>query len=496
MRDLLIKSKVGFQWTLGGNILRSIFGLSTLFLLTYYVGPGGMGIVSIVTAVYGIAETIAHFGISQSIISRNSQKSSELTGIFFVNIVLGCITASMLFFLAPYIAQYYSQQSAQTYLQLIAVAFFIEPFGLLFRVLLEKDLEFRMIEMINLSKSVIIFAVTAVLLILGFGITGYVTAILASACVTVLLLWGVAYKKNALFVWTRFRFSDLTQHYHFGVLVTLRSCIHYISRNMDELIIGKILGLEVLGIYYFAKKVMERPAHILSGSFTKVAFPLFAKLRAKNIDDVATKYLKIVHILALLGSFLFGLAVVVTPYVIPRLFGEVWTESVYLIQIFAGISFIYLLTDGILISILYSLHKPRFVFVVEVCVTMLRLVLLLLVASLGIHAVAYALGATLIVKCILLQHRVNNMLHIPMRTYLTTNQLPLFYAICGIVSSLIIGYVLVNYISFYFLLLILVTVYVSVFAVVLVYTNKPTAMMFKKEIYSLFRNIIPISGDI
>ncbi|MGH2623948.1 MAG: oligosaccharide flippase family protein, partial [Sphingobacterium sp.] len=85
--------------------------------------------------------------------------------------------------------------------------------------------------------------------------------------------------------------------FEFGLYQMGEKMLNYFSGNFDTLIIGKVLGMNALGLYNIAKTLSLKPYQILNPIITKVAFPLFAKVQ----DDVILlkrAYLKIVNLLS------------------------------------------------------------------------------------------------------------------------------------------------------------------------------------------------------
>lgn len=423
MKDIYAKSKTGFKWTLSGNLIKGGIGFLTLLFLTYYLGPEKLGIISILTVIYGLSEMFVQFGISQSIIARDKNTDKELSSIFWTNLGVGLFIFFIINLTAGPLSFFYDQPELEFFIRVLSFVFIVEPLDLVFRAILQKELRFSTLQKTNIFRSLVSFVGVVVLVLLGFDVLGYVMALILSVIASTLIFVYVFLRENIWFPQFHFSMSDIKGHYKFGFYVTAKSLLNYAGRNFDELIVGKILGLEALGFYYFAKKVAGKPTKLISVSLSQVSFPLYCRMK-NSIESLRKTYLFLTHFTVSIWGFLFGAFFVCAPMAIPLLFGKQWEAAIILVQLFLVISFFDLLGAGFGSGILYAFRKPRDLFKMELFVTPIRLVLVFLASLVSIESVIIVFLLSVMLKVSLVQNLSNRLLEMDFRKYFSELSIP------------------------------------------------------------------------
>jgi O-antigen/teichoic acid export membrane protein len=418
MKDIKSNVKSGLKWTFSSTLIKAVISFILLIFLTYWLGKENLGLISIITVIFGLSETLVQFGVAQSIIRRQDISRNELSSIFWFNVGIGVILFTLTYISADIVAQFYNAPSLSFYVRVLAFIFLVIPLELIFRALLERDLNFPLTEKINMIKSVVMLFVAIFLVICGLGVLGYVYAMLISTMVSAFIFIAYFTKSGLWLPSFYFKIKDLHNHIHFGFFVTAKAFITYFGRNFDELIIGKVLGLEVLGVYFFAKRAIETPRIMFTNSLGKVAFPIFSKLKS-HTSELRQTYLKLTEVIAIFGFLIFGLLIVIIPYLLPIAFGAVWEDEVRLFQIFCLISIVSMaFVDTFSSSLLYIYDKQKYVFMVDVIFTPIRLLLVYFAAQISIEMVALSFLLIVFLKSLLLQYEVNKYLVLSLREYL------------------------------------------------------------------------------
>lgn len=417
MSNPYVQSRKGFKWSATSSLVKGVLGFLTVFALTYFLGPEKLGVISIIMVIYVFSETIVQFGISQSIISRGEIASRELSSIFWVNVAIGFVLFAGIFLLAPVFASLYDTPELTSYVKVLSLCFLIEPLGLVFRAILEKEIQFGVLEKINMLRTIVLSALAVLFVAIGLDVMGYVYALVVATAASVLMFAGYFIKKKIWFPSFHFSFAEIKSHYSFGIYVTLKQILNYAGRNLDELIIGFTLGLEVLGVYYFAKKTVGKPSQLLSASFSKVAFPFYAKLK-DNKEKLTKSYYSLTHMVSALGMPAFVLGILAAPFAVPLIFGSEWQGSVFLIQIFGVIAFLDIVSLGFSAAVLYVFQKPRFVFLVDFIMTPISLLVIYVASLHSIELVILALLVTVFLKFIIMQWKANQVMGAHLFAYL------------------------------------------------------------------------------
>ncbi len=103
----------------------------------------------------------------------------------------------------------------------------------------------------------------------------------------------------------------------------------YANTNGDNLVIGKLLGVQTLGYYNVAYQLAMLPAFALS-QINRVNFSVLSQQDSTSKNIYVCQALELY---ATLSAPIYGFAFVAAPWVIPVIYGSEWIQSVNLFQI-------------------------------------------------------------------------------------------------------------------------------------------------------------------
>ena len=118
----------------------------------------------------------------------------------------------------------------------------------------------------------------------------------------------------------------------FGGYVTISRMLWTFYTQADIIIIGKVLGKNLLGFYSVALNLASLPMEKVSGIINQVAFPAFASVQT-DLEQVASHFLKAVRIMSLLAfPVLWGISSI-APDLVHVALGEKWGLAIVPLQI-------------------------------------------------------------------------------------------------------------------------------------------------------------------
>jgi PST family polysaccharide transporter len=156
----------------------------------------------------------------------------------------------------------------------------------------------------------------------NYGAWALVGQQLTSAAVSVVLLWAVSPWRPAF----HFSRSDFRSLFTFGFNVVGSDFLGFLSRNMDNLLIGVFLGPVALGFYAVAYKILDTSQQLLLAAARRLVFPAFARLQ-HDMERIRRAYIRLSRAsgAVTLPGYI-GLALV-APEAIVVLFGQKWEPS-------------------------------------------------------------------------------------------------------------------------------------------------------------------------
>ncbi len=321
----------GVKWTTTASVVNTVLQLIQLAILARILNPSDFGLMALVMVVIGFSQMFIDMGLSNAIIYKQDIHTKQLSSLYWLNILIGVIFFIILFGVSPLVAKIYESEKLISLINIVAVTFLIKPWGQQFMVLLQKNLLFNAIAKTDILSRFISFVVIILLAYKNYGVYSLaIGAIVFAFCSTFgYIFYGISIHKPLIYL----KINDLKEFLSFGLFQMGEKIIQYFTSQFDTILIGKLLGLEVLGIYNIAKNIVSKPSAIINPVITKVTFPLMSKM--KDVNKLKEVFLKTMNYLSFVNFPVYLLLAVLAKPLVLIMFGEGWIEAVPLIQILA-----------------------------------------------------------------------------------------------------------------------------------------------------------------
>ncbi len=432
MSDLKKKAVSGVKWNTLYSIVTAIGGPLTLIVLARFLTPEEFGIIAVIGIIMAVSHGIATMGFSQAIVQKNKIRYGDLSSIFWFEQGIGIIAFLIIFLGARPINNYFDMDAVWI-LRLAGTVFLIEPIDLVFRALLRKELEYEILMKARLAKHIMKDIVTIGLVFLGFGVISVVIGNITGIILLTIILMTVFYRRNIWMPKLHFSFKQLKPYLKFGIFVAGNSVIVKILYRVDEIIIGGILGPGVLGIYYFAKRLLRNLLKLIHAPISDVSFPLFSKLSEKR-KLMRNTYVKVTKMLGSIGVPAYVGIAVTSPLFIPIIFGDTWLEAVPVVLALTGCYIAISLFGGVFTA-LYSLGRSDLKFYAVAIELPIRASVVYLFSHLGLLPLAFAISGFEICKFLTYQFILKRLIDLKVLSVLSSIKYILF-------SSLIMGLII------------------------------------------------------
>lgn len=330
-----LKNKVAnsMKLTSLSMLITSLLQIIQLVVLGRLLGPAVYGIIALVQIVIQFAQMYMDMGLTDAIIQKEKIGKTELSSLYWFSIFTGILIFIILFFASPFLASLFGHSELQGMIRVVSISFVIIPFGLQFQTLASKNLEFSQITKNEIIASFIGVSLTIFLAaFMAAGAWSLVFGHIASSLVRT-VPWAVSGFRNPE---TRpalvFSWQKITGLVTFGLYRLGTTTANYFNTKIDQIIIGIMMGPQVLGIYSMAMNLIMQPIQKLNPMITRVSFPVFSKIQ-NDRDRLQKAYLLIIQLIMTLNAPFFSGLIVLAPYLVPILLGEEWSEAVVIVQI-------------------------------------------------------------------------------------------------------------------------------------------------------------------
>jgi len=318
----------GVSWNLVARLGQQLAQFIISIILAHLLMPNDFGIVAMAMVLVNFARLFSEQGFSSALIQSQNLRPAHLHSIFWLNVALGAVLTALFFGAAPLAAKLYNLPKLSLLVRVLAFDFIISAFAIVPRALLQKQLAFKKMAILEIAATTASGAVAIILACRGFGIWSLIFNSLGLSLFTVGLVWRLTNWRPRLIC----EIQALRELLSFSLNVIGFNTINFWARNVDNLLIGRLLGPAHLGIYARAYGLMLLPISQISSVLGRVMFPVLSTIQEEP-QRIKKIYLEAMGTISLVASpLMLGLLVTARPFVM-TIYGVRWIEMVPLLQI-------------------------------------------------------------------------------------------------------------------------------------------------------------------
>ncbi|MBN1944319.1 MAG: lipopolysaccharide biosynthesis protein [Bradymonadales bacterium] len=276
--------KRGLFWLGSASAYTRAFSFASTLVVMWFLTREEMGLAAIAWSVSVFLEAFNGLGVGTSLIQTPHLARREKHTLFWFSTGLSLLLMAGIMLAAPLIARFYGNRLLTPMIMVSAAKLLFVGVALVPLQLLNRNLSFRAVGTIQAAATTLAALVNIVLAAAGAGAWAPVISNVSTGLVT---LVGV-YLAAPFWPRIEFAFADLKRHLLFGIRVATSGIIYHFYRNVDFFILGKMLGMEALGVYRVAFDLAMEPAQVIINVVNRVAYPVFARIADKTDQLLAT----------------------------------------------------------------------------------------------------------------------------------------------------------------------------------------------------------------
>jgi len=456
-----IRSRVfsGICWSTLSSISNVVVGILQLAVLGRLLGAEDFGLVAMAAVVLGIANIYADVGMSNAILTHHQITTQQLSSLYWLNWGASILAALVIWLSAPLAAFLFDESRLEPLIAWLAGTLLIAPLGLQYRLLLQKELYFKPISLIEVCSGFLGLAVSIVLAVNGQEAYSLVFGNLANTTFKAIALFFVGFKRWPITFY--FAWADVKPYLGFGAYQLGERTLNFVAWNLDKLMIGGLLGSQALGVYNVAYQLMQKPLQFVTPIVSGIALPLFSSI-SDELAKLRSSYLLVIQGLGLLLFPVFISMFVLAEPIILFIVGPNWLDVVPVLRWLALLGNLYAIGFPVG-SLLLARQRADIAFWLNIWALSLYGLAVFVGSSFGIVGVAIALFVVQIIGLFTagfwVRWKVVNML--PMEFFRAFMPSLLIASVSGLITH-VIGVYIIN-ISGYLPLAIsiLFTIYLS-----------------------------------
>ena len=307
---------IAAQWT------KFCLWIGSTMILARLLTPRDYGLVGMVLVLTGFIALFKDVGLSAATVQRPALTHSQVSTLFWLNVMLGLATMSVGIAAAPLLAAFYQEPKVTAITMVLAVTFALNGFAVQHQALLQRQMRFVALAAIEIASTLSASAVAITLAWRGKGHWSLILAQIATALVGVAGVWLACGWRPS----RRLALAEVRPLVVFGSNLTAFHVVNYFARHLDNALIGRFWGPMQLGLYDKAYQMLLLPLGQINAPITAVALPALSRLVAEP-EAYRRAYLRIVEKVILLTTPGVLLMVASSDWLVDIVLGPQWSGA-------------------------------------------------------------------------------------------------------------------------------------------------------------------------
>lgn len=320
---------------MGAQVAQFALTVGSTAVLARLLAPRDFGLIAMAAAVGNLLLLFQDLGLGTVTVQRSELTTSQASGLFWINVALGMLLAVIMAGAAPLVARFYGQPALTAVTIALAAGFVLAGLSVQHTALLRRQMRFAALARIDIAS-----------LVLGVGVA-ITSAALGAGYWALVYLQLVQQGASACGAWLTCRWrptvparsAEVRALLPFGAGLTAFNVLAYLTRNLDNVVLGRAAGAAPLGLYLKAYSLLLLPVDRIRVPAAAVVVPALSHLQ----DDPSS--FRRYFLKAIMSVVAVGMPAVVFLFVfaddaIRVVLGPQWRESVTLFQLLAPAAFV------------------------------------------------------------------------------------------------------------------------------------------------------------
>jgi PST family polysaccharide transporter len=312
-------------WMGGGELLNRVFRLGTTVVLARLLSPHDYGLAAIVLTTKEFASVfMLRGGIGGKIIQADECDVEDICNTsYWLNWILGISLFIVQCIAAFPIAWFYKDNQIIFPIFIVALDYLMLPVFSVQIALINRENRLKVTALASSLQSFFANVLTICFAFLGLGMWAIFLPSILTSPIWIL----VTYKSHSWRPKQSFTLKRWREVVNFGKNVLGVDLLDKLRANLDYLLVGKFIGVDALGTYFFA---FNAGLGISLNVINVLTWPLLPHLCAarENLEQLKTKYFSSVKTIALIIVPLVLLQSGLAPLYVPIIFGQKWVTAI------------------------------------------------------------------------------------------------------------------------------------------------------------------------
>ena len=373
-----------------------LVGLIGTLVITRFLSPEVMGEVGVAVVAVLTAQFASDFAFGQYIVVKSKDDPDAVFHAFFFNLLTTIVAAVFLLLLASPLGELLGAEEMERYLPVMVLSMILERLARIPESISLRELRFKLFSVASAMSEFAYVGVAISMAAAGYGGDSIVWANVAQYGLR--LVWlGTAVERSLWFNPVRITWQHTRDMFRFGFPLAIGNVAHYCSTSWDRLVVTKLFGTSVHGVYALGKSLSSVPADNIGDAVADVLMPSFVRMTPEGARVAVTRACHLVAVVVY--PMAAGLAAV-SPTLVAALFNAEWAGIAMPLTILAAVSLIDPLGDT-MASYLKARDMPWAVMFVQISFLGVLLAATFVLGSLyGLYGACYGVGVGLVYRAL------------------------------------------------------------------------------------------------
>lgn len=265
----------GIAWTGGIKWVCQVLSWSVTLVVARLLSRSDYGIAGMAAAYIGLVQLVSEFGVSAAVVQQRDLTEEQIAQLGGLSVALGGLFALISLLLSGPVAEFFAEPRLQRVIIVLSTTFVASGFQVLPRSLLARDLEFRLLAVIDGIENVTLTIATITLALLGTGYWALALGGLTARIVATIVLASVRWHRLA----RPTSVAEIRAPVVFGANVLLGNMAWYAFRSADMTVVGRMLGTAALGAYAIGFNLAAIPVDRVTGLISRATPAVLAAVQ-------------------------------------------------------------------------------------------------------------------------------------------------------------------------------------------------------------------------
>lgn len=316
-------------FSLGERYILIALSLISGVIIARLLTPEEIGLYSVSVAVVGITQVLRDFGVGNFLIQEKNLTDSHVKTAFGLSLIIGLLLFSVVYSGAPLAAEYYNDPRIVDTMRISSLNFLVLPFCSISLALLRRSMAFQKLAYVTVVAASVAFLIGVIFAYNGFGPSSLAISSVSGNVVTGFGTWLIRQDRK-VFLPSLTEWRSLLK---FGAQSSIASVVTSISMDINDLVLGKILGFASVAMISKAQGMMNMFHRDLMSAVRNVTYPAYAKAH-RDGEHIENKYIGSISMVTVFAWPFYGFVSLFSLEIIRLMFGAQWDESASLVSVF------------------------------------------------------------------------------------------------------------------------------------------------------------------